>query len=67
MRRLETFKCSRRELNPHAVRHWFLRPACLPFHHSNVVALTRIERVSPYQAKRLTSIMNSFLSEIFRS
>jgi hypothetical protein len=22
--------CARRESNPHAFRHWFLRPACLP-------------------------------------
>src|SRR5579884_2877951 len=25
---------ARGELNPYALRHWFLRPACLPFHHS---------------------------------
>ena len=26
--------CGRRDLNPHVRRHRFLRPACLPFHHS---------------------------------
>ena len=24
---------SRWESNPHARRHWFLKPTCLPFHH----------------------------------
>ena len=25
--------CARRDSNPQAVRHWLLRPACIPFHH----------------------------------
>ena len=29
--------CSRRDSNPHDLRHWFLRPACLPFHHASAV------------------------------
>ena len=28
--------CGRGDSNPHASRHWLLRPACLPFHHSRV-------------------------------
>jgi hypothetical protein len=29
-------ECGRRELNPHARGHWYLKPACLPFHHFRV-------------------------------
>ena len=25
--------CPGEDLNLHALRHWLLRPACLPFHH----------------------------------
>ena len=28
--------CERRDLNPHALRHWILSPARLPFRHSRV-------------------------------
>src|SRR6185437_971290 len=28
--------CGKRDLNPHALRHRLLRPACLPFHHSRL-------------------------------
>jgi len=28
--------CPRGDSNPHAFRHWFLRPACLPFHHRGI-------------------------------
>jgi hypothetical protein len=29
-------KCERGDLNPHALRHWILSPARLPFRHSRV-------------------------------
>lgn len=28
--------CGRRDLNPHDLRHWLLRPARLPFRHPRV-------------------------------
>ena len=31
---------ARGELNPYALRHWNLNPACLPFHHSPINWLT---------------------------
>ena len=31
--------CGRGDSNPHAFRHWLLRPACLPFHHSRASAV----------------------------
>src|SRR5262245_27907266 len=35
MYRIEAW-CAREDLNLHALRHWLLKPACLPFHHSRV-------------------------------
>jgi hypothetical protein len=31
---LNCLECERRDLNPHALRHWILSPARLPFRHS---------------------------------
>ena len=33
---LNCLECERRDLNPHALRHWILSPARLPFRHSRV-------------------------------
>lgn len=32
---VNTGVCWRQDLNLHALRHWNLNPACLPFHHSS--------------------------------
>jgi hypothetical protein len=36
-----------RESNPHARRHWHLRPAWLPLHHQRMERLTGIEPATP--------------------
>jgi hypothetical protein len=36
-----------RELHPYALRHWFLRPACLLFHHGRMVATVGLEPTYP--------------------
>jgi hypothetical protein len=33
---LNCLECERRDLNPHALRHWILSPARLPFRHSRL-------------------------------
>lgn len=36
--------CPTRESNPHAFRHWLLRPACLPFHQQGLcIGMTGFE------------------------
>ena len=29
--------CRKRDSNSHAIKHWLLRPACLPFHHTRKI------------------------------
>ena len=33
--------CPREDSNFHTLRHWFLRPACLPFHHLGIFSISR--------------------------
>src|SRR5579885_1024778 len=46
--------CERRDLNPHALRHWILSPARLPFRHSRLARKLR-EIPSLLKGRRLSA------------
>lgn len=34
--KLRRYWCAARDLNPHPIKEWFLRPSCLPFHQQRI-------------------------------
>jgi hypothetical protein len=59
-------RCERGDLNPHALRHWILSPARLPFRHSRAAAQA-IRIISSFEAADRRRLFNSSWTRSMKS